>query len=584
MAESSNTANSPLSSLLSPLSLNALALVLVAVWLRGHALGNVPGVNGDEAWYGVVAWRMLHSATVDWHTPTGNPLNPLLIGPLAMLHVGLPPSIVLLRSVALAGGLAALGINWLGCRWVFDRRTAAISTVALAILPIDIAYSRFAWDASQSLAATLPVVYLALAAVRFPDRFGRWIAASLLALAVAFWVHPTNILAGAAILVACACAVWHRLTAKDTDEEKMTNDEIEMTNGEPSPRPSFVISISSFVILSLAGLLAATWVCTAQWARGPLPGQIAERLSNLRELAQPSDLPPASVLYARLFTGGTVYRYLAGSRSWFEWPLPAELDGWGLDVGVFWVCAFGSVWLLWQFGRDQRSRLCDGRLRLRNRTDRALLAAWALQIAAFLAVAGPRAMAPGQERFAICLIGPAVLLLARGATLAWEAASTRWRIVLAAATLAGWPLLADFHAHYFQFIEQTGGQAHLTFRTAAVEPKLAALQCILDNAGEKAEVWIVCSEWWNRWPIRYLALPHPGVCVPEPKDIDASDDYRRALAEGRVWFVEFCNSQAERQVKSQMAGGKATYRQFLDYSGRPLLGVLHPTPMGSKNQ
>ena len=43
------------------------------------------------------------------------------------------------------------------------------------------------------------------------------------------------------------------------------------------------------------------------------------------------------MLYPRLFTGGTVYRYIAGSRSWFEWPLPAELDGWGLDVGLFWA-------------------------------------------------------------------------------------------------------------------------------------------------------------------------------------------------------------------------------------------------------
>ena len=107
-----------------------------------------------------------------------------------------------LRSVALVSGLAALAINWLLCRRVFDSRTAAVSTVALAVLPINIAYSRFAWDASQSLAATLPVIYCALGAVRYADRFGRWIAASMLALAIAVWVHPTNVFAGAAIVVA----------------------------------------------------------------------------------------------------------------------------------------------------------------------------------------------------------------------------------------------------------------------------------------------------------------------------------------------------------------------------------------------
>ena len=177
---------SPLPSPLSPpstlhffLLLNTLGLLSVATWLRCHALGNVPGVNGDEAWYGVRAWWLLHGGPYGgWHTPTGNPLNPLFVGPLALLHLWLPPSIALLRSVAVAGGLAALAINWLLCRWVFDRRTAAISTLLLAVLPINIAYSRFAWDASQSLAATLPVVYLALAAVRFPERFGRWIAAA----------------------------------------------------------------------------------------------------------------------------------------------------------------------------------------------------------------------------------------------------------------------------------------------------------------------------------------------------------------------------------------------------------------------
>ena len=74
-----------------------------------------------------------------------------------------------LRSVAVASGLAAIVINWVCCRWVFGWRTAAISTVALAVLPVNIAYSRIAWDASQSLAATLPVTYFALAAVQRPQ-------------------------------------------------------------------------------------------------------------------------------------------------------------------------------------------------------------------------------------------------------------------------------------------------------------------------------------------------------------------------------------------------------------------------------
>jgi len=543
-------------------------------------LENIPGLNGDEAWYGVQAWWMLHGgAAGGWQTPTGNPINPLFLGPLALLHLWFSPSICLLRSVALVGGLAALVINWLLCRWVFDRRTAAISTLLLAVLPINIAYSRFAWDASQSLAVTLPVVYLALAAVRFPERFGRWIAAALLAQAIALWVHPTNVFAGAVVAVACI-AHWYRKNDEESRSSKSKARRFGFRISDFGFPSSFVLRPSSFpfVLLALACLVFAVWL----WAAWPL-GRIGQRAGDLRGLAQVADL------YPRLFTGGTIYRYVAGSRSWFEWPLPAHLDGWGLDVGLFWGCVLASAWLLWY---SSRLRLRNDRDQRSPRCDRVLLAAWALTVAAFVLVAGPQAMIPGQERFAICLVAPTVVLLARGAALAWEAASPRWRVALAAATLAGWPLVADFHAHYFRFIERSGGQSHFAFRTAALEPKQAALQSILAETGGRGtvpifastktglsplaqETWIVCRQWWNRWPIRYLALSDRAVRVPDPGEIISSDDYRRALAEGRVWFVEFCGTEELQQAESQLAQRRPARWLFLDYGRRPLLCVLH---------
>ena len=64
------------------------------------------------------------------------------------------------------------------------------------------------------------------------------------------------------------------------------------------------------------------------------------------------------------------------------------------------------------------------------------------------------------------------------------------------------------------------------------------------------------------------------------KEIE-TDDYRRALAEGRVWFVEFCGSEADRKVESQLAGRPAVWQQFPDYGGRPLLRVFHAAGTGS---
>ncbi len=157
----------------------------------------------------------------------------------------------------------------------------------------------------------------------------------------------------------------------------------------------------------------------------------------------------------------------------------------------------------------------------------------------------------------------------------WDAASPRWHIVLAGATLVAWPLLADFDAHYFRFIEHTGGNAHLTFRTAAIEPKLAAFRYILDDASGTGPVWIVASQWWNRWPMRYLAPGNLRVNVSEIDELERSQAYRQAMAEGRVWRVEFFDTAAQREVASKLAGRRVVSQTFPDYAGRPLLIVSH---------
>ena len=510
------------------LILNALALLAVAVWFRCYALSHIPGINGDEAWYGVQAWRLIHGIPHDWHTPTGNPLNPMLLGPLALLHGWLPPSFGLLRAVAVAGGLAALAINWFLCGWVFDRRTAACSTVLLAILPINIVYSRLAWDTNQTLAATLPVVYFALAAVRFPDRWGRWIAAALLAGAAALWVHPTNLFAGGAIAIAC---LWRWRQHKKNPPSAL----------RPPP--------SSLILLVLALVVFAAWL----WASWPLAGRVADKMGGTAGWTQ------AVYLYPRLFTGGTVYRYTAGSRSWFEWPSPEGIDGLGADVVVFWLALFAAVWLLLRGGR----------------IDRVLLAGWGLGLAAFLAIAGTSALMHGQERYALCLIAPAVIVLARGAAILWEIASRRWRFVLAAATLVGWPLLADFNAQFFCFIERTGGRSEFTFRTAAVEPKQAAWQAIQAAVDGDDQAWIVSEQWWIRWPICYLALSRPNFYVVDPQWPLSSIDLQEAVRDRRLWHVEFCDTDELRQVESELAGRNYQRWEFLDYARRPIVCVLH---------
>ncbi len=526
---------------------SALAMVLVAVWFRGRSLENIPGTNGDEAWYGVQALEVLAEGEFRLRTPTGNPVNLFFLGPAVLLHAWLPPSMALLRLVSVLSGIAMLGINWLFCRWVFDRRTAVVSTVLLAVLPINIAYSRFAWDASQSVAATLPVVYLSLAAVRFGQWRGRLLAAAVVAEVAACLVHPTNLLAGAAI-VAAAVACIDRQRAR---------------------RIAVRIVSDRRMLTGVAMALLLTCAAAICWLQTDGAARFTGRLGDPRELIHPRAAPHFSVLYARLFTGATVYQYIPGSRSWLQWPGIRGAEGWGVDVALFWALVAAAVWWLW------RSWKMAGR-----REDRVLLAAWAFGLAAFLLTAGTHAMTPGWERFAICLIAPAVVLLSRGAALFAEARAGPRRLGLIGASLLGWFVLADFHQHYFAFIEQTGGRSHATFRTAAVEPKQAALQTILnqralEQPAPAETTWVVAGAWWNYWPLRYRATAEENLRVVTPQQAAAATGFEHALQQGRVWFVEFPDSRALADARATLTGREVRQWDFRDFGGRPAVCLLH---------
>ncbi|MEE8451687.1 MAG: glycosyltransferase family 39 protein [Thermoguttaceae bacterium] len=524
------------------LAINVAGLCLVALWFRCRSLENIPGTNGDEAWYGVKALRLLWGEEFCLRTPTQNPMNPFFYGPIVLLNTCFPPSIRLLRGVALVSGLAALAINWVLCRRVFDQRTAHLSTVILALLPINIAYSRFAWDTSQTLASTLLVLYCSLGAVRFRRHRVRWLAAAGIAQIAAVLVHPTNILMGSVIIV----AVCLRLRRRDLRPSALKRFLSRRTVG---------VSALIFAVLLL-------WVVNVTKTRGP--SQVGKRFSSLGELLDPRGVPDFAVLYPRLFSGGTIYRYIPGSQSWSEWPNGEGADGLGVDVVLFWCLLSAAV-------VGVLRRRPNGRIRWE---DRALVSAWGLTVIAFWLLAGPRAMVPGVERNSLCLLAPTVILAARGASRFRAVSPAAWGSFLVIASLGGWFVLADFREHYFNEFEQTGGRSEQTFRTAEVEPKQAALQIILEHR-RPGTTWIVASEWWNYWPIEYFAMVEEDIRVVNPKDAEMAAGFDEALGQGRVWCVEFSGSDGLRQARRMFDRHEVQEWQVEDFGSRPLLSVLH---------
>jgi hypothetical protein len=509
---------------------NCFALLAVAVFFRCWHLENIAGVNGDEAWLGVQALMLLGGVDIAWLTPTGNPVNPFFIMPLVGLHYFFAPSIIVLRLTALVSGLAALVANYVLCDRAFDRRTAIVSTMILALLPIDVAYSRFAWDASQSVLATLFVMYLPLIALRNWSDRATVSAATIMAVVAAVLVHPTNVFAVMLVIVP-ALYVRRRRT---------------MNN------------------LRLAALPAKTWALALLVAAAAGVVALAALVFPVAvgRLHGPSALGPFLANYLRLFSGTTVYEFISGAGGgrpgggWFGYTTMACNAGFGL-------LAVAAIW-----GLVRRSQPAT------DAVDACLVIGWLTMLAAFFLVAGPEAIAPHFERYGMCLIAPGALVLARG--LDWWIGPARGQRPALALALAAWLWPASFYVNYFQCFLETGGLSHYTFRTAAVEPKQAALRYILEHrrAGHSARV--ICRQWWNYWPVDYLAFREPHMRVW------TWDEWRRSGREiidrdaEETWFIEFAATEDELETLRlvRAAGRMPRKHVILDYARRPVIVVI----------
>jgi 4-amino-4-deoxy-L-arabinose transferase-like glycosyltransferase len=519
------------------LATNAAALVAVALAMRAWRLGNIPGINGDEAWSGVQALALAHGEAIDWWTPTGNPINVFFVLPLAALHAVFAPSFVLLRSVALVSGVLALVVNFWLCRRVFDMRTAVVSTLLLALLPINIAYSRFAWDASQSLLATLLVLYLPLWHYRRRPEAASLPVAGMIALAAAILVHPTNVFAAPLVAVPIIYA-WRHVAWRKSQVIAL-------------PAKTWTLAVLAAGALALAYFAWLTVSDAALRVRGP--NELVAFLQN----------------YLNLFSGATVYEYISGvdaatgPLAWFAF-LPAACM---LLFGI--AIVFGA----WGMMRRLTAEPGDG--------DVCLALGWLVMFVGFFVVAGPSAIAPHLERYGICLVAPGAAVLGRGLSWWLEPGRSRARAAAWILAIAAWLFPATFYLGYFDFVERSGGRSHRAFRTAPVEPKLAAFRYVTAHRESARPTHVVASEWWNYWPLAYLAGGEEKLRVSSGKPWQHQSQMpRQPEPDGseNTWYVEFADTPADQDVlrRTREAGKNVERHVIFDYSGQPLLSVVGP--------
>jgi hypothetical protein len=498
-------------------------VLVVGIALRVADLGRLPGINGDEAWYGVNVEAFLAGERPFLSTGVGNLLNPWHSVPLLFLSYVAEPSLALLRVPSVIWGILTVLLAYPLLIRPLGARAAGWATMLLTLSPALVAYARFGWDPSGT-------PFFTLLAVSFAIRDRPWLAFPCWAIAMT--VHPTNL-----FLLPIVASAWapHAL-----DQYARTT-----SRGKGQIRTAAIALIVIGVPIGM-------------WMLARIAGNPDTVLPSVQIVIERVTSPAAWIALVTgvldLFSGVTTAAFISG---------PVDPAIRVLLVGVAALAFVIPIACGWrQFRTAGRS-----------------IAPWlamgiATSLVLFHVVAGSGMLEPAHERYAMFVLVPLVMLCALGLDAFAEA---RGRAGAAALAALGTVLLATTLGLYFHPLVTQGGASELTFRTGPVEPKAAAYAFIAGDSAGARVVRVTAQDWWLYWTMRYLASRDPRVHVELMTGAAAPGGLRPPGVEPPQY------SQPDKDymvVWDGVAGPSDAASVFTaaDPIGRPILHVLIRTP------
>jgi hypothetical protein len=449
----------------SPLPIVLIGVIVLGSIARLAWLDLLPGIDGDEAWYGVNVQVFRDGGVPFWRTGVGNSLNPFHSLPLLAMSYVMTTSATLLRAPEVAWGLLAMATAYPLFAGAIGRRGAVLATALLALSPTAIAYSRFGWDPSGTPLAC--VLALGFALRQQP------VAAAISSLA-AIVIHPTNIFVVPIVLSAFAPALHRRYLALALPARRRLQLGVALLVALVSPLALWVVdtlaarpntTIPSVEIVLQRAFAPGAWAATATGA-------------------------------LRMFSGTTTITDMVGR-------LPALAQA-ALDVAAIAVLVFPVLLALRRVrwarpDGDSAQRFLGG--------DRPQFVMWLsggflVSLAAFHIVGGPTALMPGRERYGLVFLVPEIVLCATAIDALWAAKALLSRAAMAIAVVSFTALTVY---GYFVPLLTRGGDARPGLRTGVVEPKVAAFEFLKADAGSAEVIEVIADDWHLYWPMRYLA-------------------------------------------------------------------------------
>ncbi|MBX6312137.1 MAG: hypothetical protein IRY99_04345 [Isosphaeraceae bacterium] len=472
------------------LTLALVVLFGLAIWFRISSLKAAPQPFEDEAYFGVQTAHLLAGETVATKTPTGNPLNYLLVVLEAPLVAAFGPSFTVLRITAVFAGLAAILLMYVLMARVLDRTTALIAAALLAALPIAIIHSRLAWEASQFPLFSILSLYFAFRGRRL---------ALLLSYIFSLYLHPTFVFQAPILLCILAVPL------------------LRQTAGDPPARLRALMTT-----MGVALLVVVPYGLLKKQSRG------MKYVETFHSGLGPCDWGKFFKLFQNLLLG-RCQGVPTDTSHLLDWTF------WSILVGAL---VFGSYRLIRQRAWDRL----------------ALVVGVVIGVTGFHLTLGPDVLHPAMSRYGMFLVAPVVLAFACLVRSLLVPASSRPLQVLRGGQVAlllaiGLALLFSFKIHFFDIfaIQQPGGERIWTLKDEMTWPQQGLTSLILrdlDRAGAvptQGRRVVIVQGWDSPWCIRFLAsrrrdikVVHFDIIGSKDKDGPVKDLARIAAEQRRV--------------------------------------------------
>ncbi len=517
---------------------NVVLILLISLFYRFWKLGVIPGANADEYWLFYHFKDILNDRSSDLLTPTGRPLA----FPYAMAayfsDLIFPGTFWTLRVPAAVSGVLTIIAAFFFLNKTHSIFAATAASVLIAVIPINIVFSRLGWEYGFIGLASLLITGFSLK--------GRWFFC-LISMLFGMSLHPILVFLSPMCLLLASYDLWTKYTFRIS-----------------------VKIMATSIIITAPVIGVAVFCLTSDVMKAVVFSKLSSIMENLLSVER------WGLFYENLFR---MLSYdIVIDRVGFSY-MDSILNGKSLSI------LFLTITIIACF-RMYRQR----NLRLLIFSGGVFLSILSLYVSTgLLTVSRP------YERYGLFLIVPIIICISVFIDHLCHTRKTR-QICLLLLIAGAWLSVYEFNRLYFRTFELTGGNVHPTYKTGPVEPKIAAVQWIVEdyNSGvfknsNRERPVVFTHDWRTYWPIDYVTQ-QKSVKLIQMTETQWTNDihlksffvflsnnfqlFSKLMKEG-AYILGFSGIPFEFWYYNMVTGMPLKRTDFLDFAGNPAISVWY---------